>query len=363
MNPSIPGLTRPPTALPTEAELLADWLAHCGTDERDPIGPKGEPAYRYFWNTWLQYLKTGAHGRQPEPLAWHEVQALDVLGFLRSGPRARQSGARVSEITRRRYWRLLERIYAHALHRGWVSSNPAQDLAEADIPPQEDPQGAILAPAVWQALEALLDEGAAPREPKEVRKRAMLCCLLELGLMPMEVRGLSLASLQYEPPGQDGTEPLLRALQLEGAGLHQRRRLPLSPRARRALQDWLALRSQLACSAEVPALFCTPQAARKGGQGEMSAITLLKWARGLIELAAQRAAYPPPPRLGPQIIRNTCLVRWLNAGMPVGEVLARAGLKSVKGLYHLRDHLGPGVSLSVARGGEVVGERASPGDG
>jgi hypothetical protein len=91
----------------------------------------------------------------------------------------------------------------------------------------------------------------------------------------------------------------------------------------------------------------------------MSAITLLKWARGLIELAAQRAAYPPPPRLGPQIIRNTCLVRWLNAGMPVGEVLARAGLKSVKGLYHLRDHLGPGVSLSVARGAEVVGERAS----
>jgi site-specific recombinase XerD len=125
---------------------------------------------------------------------------------LRSGPRARQSGARVSEITRRRYWRLLERIYAHALHRGWVSSNPAQDLAEADIPPQEDPQGAILAPAVWQALEALLDEGAA-QEPKEVRKRAMLCCLLELGLMPMEVRGLMPGVLQYEPGGQGGPSP------------------------------------------------------------------------------------------------------------------------------------------------------------
>lgn len=348
-----PSTPRPAAAgpLPSESELLADWLAHCGTDERDPIGPRGEPAYRYFWRTWSHYLTTGANGSQPEALAWHAVRAEDVQGFLRSGPRARQAGARVSEITRRRYWRLLERIYDHALHRGWVGANPARALAEPDVPPQEDPRGAILMPAVWQALQDMLDEPAATPEPLALRNRAMLCCLVELALMPMELRGLTLAALRDQPFAAGGAPRRLRALQIEGPGLHQRRCLALSARAGQALQDWLGARDRITRGAEVGALFCTAQAAGPKGRGEMTSITLLTLVRALIEQAARRAGYPPPPRLGPQIIRNTCLVRWLNEGLPATEVAARAGLKSVKGLYHLREHLAPQVRLSVAGAG------------
>ena len=69
--------------------------------------------------------------------AWQQATAVDVQNFLR--PRegqlsGHQPGRRISEVTRRRYWRLLERIYDHALDHGWVSANPAAGLA-----PQERP--------------------------------------------------------------------------------------------------------------------------------------------------------------------------------------------------------------------------------
>ena len=38
---------------------------------------------------------------------------------------------------------------------------------------------------------------------------------------------------------------------------------------------------------------------------------------------------------------------WLNAGVPASTVAVWAGLKNIKGLYHLRDHLNPEVRITV----------------
>ncbi|MFW9272972.1 hypothetical protein ACN9O0_12875, partial [Glaesserella parasuis] len=81
--------------------------------------------------------------------------AVDVQNFLR--PRegqlsGHQPGRRISEVTRRRYWRLLERIYDHALDHGWVSANPAAGLAPQERPPAEDGQGHCLPAPLWNAL-------------------------------------------------------------------------------------------------------------------------------------------------------------------------------------------------------------------
>ena len=124
--------------LPGDTVLIDLWLEHSSASDRDPIGLKGEPSYRYFWSTWLHYLKTGGNGAQQEPIAWHEVTNVDVVRFLQSGPTSRKVGANVSDITRRRYWRLLERIYDYAKHQGWIASNPAKALEEVDQPPKED---------------------------------------------------------------------------------------------------------------------------------------------------------------------------------------------------------------------------------
>ena len=38
-------------------------------------------------------------------------------------------------------------------------------------------------------------------------------------------------------------------------------------------------------------------------------------------------------------LRNSCIVRWLDADMPEEEVLARAGLRESQALLRLRKHV------------------------
>ena len=54
--------------------------------------------------------------------------------------------------------------------------------------------------------------------------------------------------------------------------------------------------------------------------------------------------------MGPQILRNTRLVFWLNEGVPAAEVALRAGLKNIKGLYHLREHVNLDLRATLAHG-------------
>ena len=52
--------------------------------------------------------------------------------------------------------------------------------------------------------------------------------------------------------------------------------------------------------------------------------------------AAVAAKLPEPARMGPQVLRNTVLVQWLESGCSVSEVLARSGMKNPNALQHLR---------------------------
>ncbi|MBH1957873.1 MAG: hypothetical protein I8H70_04225, partial [Burkholderiales bacterium] len=42
---------------------------------------------------------------------------------------------------------------------------------------------------------------------------------------------------------------------------------------------------------------------------------------------------------GPMTLRNSCIVRWLDAGLPEDEILARAGLREAQALLRLRKHV------------------------
>ena len=334
--------TEPPSA----GVLLDLWLDHSSASERDPIGLKGEPSYRYFWSAWIKYLKTLKEGELPTPVEWYEVTGENVVNFLRSGPKSRKEDTLVSDITRRRYWRLLDRIYDFALQQGWVMTNPAKALEKTDTPPSEDPLGAIVTPRVWGALNSIL---LAPvdGDPISARNRALLVCLTAMALTPMEVRTLTLNSVLY---GMEEGRERPHQLQLDGPGKNQRRRVTLPSIAVAALEDWLATRHRVSAKPEVQTLFCTNRAAtRKDGKpaGQMTSVTLLLLVRDLLISAATAAGQPPPARLGPQILRNTRLVMWLNEGVPASQVAVWAGLKNVKGLYHLREHLNPEVRLTV----------------
>lgn len=78
------------------------------------------------------------------------------------------------------------------------------------------------------------------------------------------------------------------------------------------------------------ALFCT----RKAPQ--LTSHTLLHLVTKTLRQAALAAKLPEPARMGPQVLRNTVLVQWLESGCSVSEVLARSGMKNPNALQHLR---------------------------
>lgn len=318
--------------MPDAAHLLEHWLAACAANPWSPLSASAAQPYRVIWNTWLRYLANAQ-------LHWSEARAEDVLGFIRTSPQsARQHSA--SDITRRRYWRVLDRIYDHALLHGWISDNPAQGIAAHERPPSEDSQGAILWPQMWRALRAQIP---APQDLISTRDHAVLLLLMELGLTPEEVRHLSLEDVQLQasqaaPAGADSAiesaQPPPPRLRIQGQRDRQSRTLPLSTDLAQALSQWLAARQAYHAMQAQTALFCS----RKSPQ--LSAHTLLHIISKTLRQAAQRSGLPEPARLGPQIIRNTVLVQWLENGIPVEEVLARAGLKQPAALHHLRAYWG-----------------------
>lgn len=68
----------------------------------------------------------------------------------------------------------------------------------------------------------------------------------------------------------------------------------------------------------------------------------------------------PPVRMGPQIVRNTRLIRWLNEGRPPAEVAVWAGLKDVKSFRHLRQAVNPEISAHLTKVGGKSGLTTQP---
>lgn len=321
----------PPTLPLHGADVFAHWLRTCGQNPWEPLSPDAAKPYGFIWQSWLRFLAGGASA---DPLLWASATPAQVLAFINHSPQSPKH-SKPSDITRRRYWRVLDRVYDHAVLHRWTASNPAQGLTSQDMPPSEDPQGAILSPRMWRALERHIP---APDDLINCRDHAVLVLLMELGLTPEEVRFLELEHLCWS----EGTPRQLQAIQIVGERDHQSRTLPVSAKLHAALQHWLQARAGYHAMQGQPALFCT----RKAPQ--LSNHTLLHLVSKTLQQAAAASRLPKPARMGPQVVRNTVLVQWLDAGCGVAEVLQRSGMKSPNALQHLREYFSPEPAAASA---------------
>lgn len=168
---------------------------------------------------------------------WSRLQPADVRQWLASLRRKNYAPASMARMlsSLRSFFRYLQR-------QGLVNNNPAQGIRA--------PRGEKRLPRTLDVDRAgqLLDQLPADTVP-EVRDRAMLELLYSSGLRLSELTGLDLPDLDLAA-GQ------VRVL---GKGGKQRD-LPVGSKARAALQDWLAVRSQLA--RDTQALFVGERGAR-----------------------------------------------------------------------------------------------------
>lgn len=340
---SHPPAASPASPIPEGSALFRHWLASEGAKAWDALDTAPGSGYEKVWQAWLRSLGDGGgHAGAATPRAagadaaarpWQQATAVDVQNFLR--PREGQMshhlpGRRISEVTRRRYWRLLERIYDHALEHGWVRDNPAAGLAPQERPPAEDGQGHCLPAPLWNALPRHIPAADAFQS---ARDRAILLLLYELALAPEEVRGLRWRDL-HDAPG------LPTQLHIDGARAAQQRQLELSGTLSQALRDWRGFSAgQRGAEAVQPA--ATVFYSREGQP--LSVRVLFHVASQLIQRA--HAALPasgqkaPLHRVGPQVLRNTAIVQWLRDGRPETEVVQRIGVESTRALRHLQHYL------------------------
>ena len=306
------------------------WLMTCGQNPWEPLSPEAARPYRFIWLSWLRFL-SGEQAEAIQPFAWARATPVQVLQFINHAPQSPKSH-KPSDITRRRYWRVLDRVYDHAVLHQWARSNPAQGLAAQDIPPSENPQGAILSPRMWRALQQHIPQ---PDDLISSRDRAILMLLMELGLTPEEVKHLEVGNLRWSED-----EPrVIQSLLVAGERDMQTRTLPVSPQLHHALQAWLQARAGYHAMQGQSALFCT----RKAPQ--LTSHTLLHLVTKTLRQAALAAKLPEPARMGPQVLRNTVLVQWLESGCSVSEVLARSGMKNPNALQHLRAYFNNDMDL------------------
>ncbi|MEG0677431.1 MAG: site-specific integrase [Comamonas sp.] len=357
----------PPSTRPSGTALFRDWLEHEGSKSWDGLDTSPDGSYEKVWASWLQQLAgelpiKGKHnqadaGPAPsssiatvikkrnsktpvKPKHWHEATAIDVQHFLqlRQGQRAlHQPDRQISEVTRRRYWRLLERIYDHACEHGWIAHNPARGIEHAERPPSEDGKGHCLPAPLWNALPRHIP---AADGYQNARDRAIMLLLYELALAPEEVRALLWRDVQGEDrqPIQGAESP--QWLRIDGARAAQQRTLAIPENVAQALADWRRFshqqRGPLVVDGDHIVFY-----SRRGGP--LSVRMLFHVASQIIQKTHQ--ALPEDSqktrllRVGPQVLRNTAVVQWLKNGRPELEVIAQIGLESTKGLRHLQHYL------------------------
>ena len=311
-----------------------------GSKPFQALSTEPDSVYENIWNAWLESLQPAVSSASALPVRrhWHEAQAEDVVAFLRIRPGQRshhQPQRSLSAVTRRRYWRVLDRIYAFAVQQDWLQTSPVAQLHRSERPPAALQLGHTLPLALWQQLP---QHFAASDSLQGARDRAILLLLYQLALAPEEVRMLRdehLLDAQQQPVRVASAQvPVL--LQMDGVRRAQRRTLELPAPLGAALRAWWDYRQ--AFNADLGGwLFHS----RKGGP--LSIRALFHVASRVIHEAyaalPQDAQQWPLQRVGPQVLRNTAIVVWLQSGVPGSEVVRRLGVENARALVRLQHKL------------------------
>ena len=340
-------------ALPVAAPELSGmaffdaWHAVRLADKhRKPMGAVGLAQADFVWRKWLAFCTV-------QGTDWLGAAPYQVRTFAGTVS-ARKPGAAsaVSPVTLRRYWRILNDLYAHAVLTGLIEHNPCAGV----MPPVSEKTSSLALPAhLWALLQEGLPGGFGF---KARRNRLVLLLMMRCALTAGEILHLTLASAQVHEGDADSVArrlalaglPLLQpespfwtpldehlggmtyTLQLSGSRPPQARQLVLDACTSAALRDWLEVR-RISRTGENDRLLV----------GGASGVALSP--KGLYNICQAHMAKCLPgmevAQMGPNTLRNTCISGWINQGVPLGEVMRRCGLRDAGVLTRLQRHVNP----------------------
>lgn len=309
--------------------LFNSWLTSKSLNRHDPLSPTGSKSYAAIWISWCRWLtEPDENSGNTRVVSYLDARPSDLATFLMHGPTPRSSRRAqrpLSEITRRRYWRVIHSLYDHALMHLLVPSNPADGLIGNDMPPPENAIGQVFNS---RQLKAINDAFPLSEGKWDVRDRAMLVLLMDEALTVAE-----LCSLEVKHVGRSLIDPARLTLLVSGKRKAQERIMDLGQRAGLAITQWLAYRATMVCIESDEPLFLTERC-RRASPRVVFHLVASTVTRGL-----NTAGLELPMHIGPQVLRNTCIVNWINSGKYLTGVLIKVGLKDVKSLKGLLSHI------------------------
>ena len=350
----MPKLPLSPVPATAQAVFKA-WALERAAKRKGGLSPRSLASYQSLWSGWIEYLLS------QKLLSWHEARSPDVRAYLEAlNPRAQARGLlHVSSVTQRRYYRVLKKIYAFAVAQEWLADNPVD--ANASVSPTEQMDSLVFHSLDWDAL---LQAVAPPQDPPpdqpwlEVRDQAILRLMMQSALTVAELAGLDLGDVLHPRRGAahgvaelwpaldaadknaaeagDAVGATAVELDLSGARAAQKRRVLLHAEASTAVLAWLTVRSAL----PLPQDAATPLFVSRKKAGRLTPRALFHLAnRHVTAVLGPRYPHTVLAHAGPMTLRNSCIVRWLDAQLPDDEILARAGLRESQALLRLRKHV------------------------
>lgn len=262
-----------------------------------------------MWHGFLDFL--ARHG-----LDLRAVQS-DALARFLDGLTAKD-GRSAQDSTRRRYLKLLAGTFDHlqaiGLRRG---GNPCLVLFKYYRPAPVKSPGALAAQEDEKFVALVL--AMPPVSWREVRDQAMLVLIIGSGLYTAEIIALQLHHLILD------TDPPY--LIIDAHGKVPERRAPIIAFARAPLQKWLEVRATLPLGQEKTVFI-------SGKGGRMLPATLYRKVQAVLKNAESELR--PRGGFGPQVLRNSFLMRQLAKNKPLDVVQQWAGHVELKSTLRYR---------------------------
>lgn len=261
-----------------------------------------------MWHRFSDYLAdNGLDLSQSSPL-----RVARFLDSLRA-----KNGTDAEDSTRRRYLKLLETTFAHLIHIGVLKTqNPCTPLFKYYRPAAEKIPAALASDQDQHFVELILAQ--RPVSWRDIRDQAMIVLIIGSGLYASEITSLQLPQLMLnaQPP----------YIHIPAHGKVPERKAPIAPFAREALQRWVQIRAELPLPSNEKTVFVS------GKGGRMLPATLY---RKVQRTLAQTSLQAHGGR-GPQVLRNSFLMRQLARKKPVTVVQQWAGHVETKSTLRFR---------------------------
>lgn len=336
-------LTQSPVTAPSVAATHPDeavclrWAQLRLGPRRSPLSIQTQQHYLGIWRHWLRFLAS-------KDTTWRCALPRDVVDFLstsvasatqkRKDPNQRRQDP--SDVTKRRYWRVLDGVYQHALLNEDVAANPAsQAQARSEVPRTEAVPSVVLQPVHLERLRNALDDhefnhadrprhlnkAAGGANWKALRDRALIGVLMDAGLSSVELLALR--------PSQVFTSGQRILLRMDGRRKSQRRDIELGRRATVQLREWLKVHAQVQPRAPDFVFFS------QKGHGLMTKVSLFVIVRDFLRAHAEQLGLAGLHHQGPNLLRSSVIREALHRGIDEAQIIKKFGLATPAALRRI----------------------------